>query len=125
MNWPRISAFLLLLIVINPLMVSGFAALENGGIYHFKCMGHIDGNRWLDGVTQENRVWLAPTTTGGYTGTSWQAIEVEPGIYHLKCMGHIDGNRWLDGVTQENRVWLAPTTTGGYTGTSWQAIKVE
>jgi len=104
--------------------MSGLGALENGGIYHFKCMGHIEGNRWLDGVTQENRVWLAPTTTGGYTGTNWQAIEVEPGVYHLKCLGHIEGNRWLDGVTQENRVWLAPTTTGGYTGTSWQAIKV-
>jgi hypothetical protein len=51
--------------------------LVNGGVYHFKCLGDIEGNRWLDGRTQDGTVGLAPTTTGGYTGTSWQAIKVE------------------------------------------------
>ncbi len=46
------------------------------GIYHFKCMGDVEGNRWLDGRTIDSSVGLAPTTTGSYTGTSWQALGV-------------------------------------------------
>ena len=99
--------------------------LVNGGVYHLKCLGDIEGNRWLDGRTQDGSVGLAPTTEGVYTGTKWQAIEVEPGIYHLKCLGDIEGNRWLDGRTQDGSVGLAPTTEGVYTGTKWQAIEVE
>ena len=56
----------------------GCRVLADGGIYHFKCMGAIEGNRWLDGRTNDGSVGLAPTTTGGYTGTSWQALEVTP-----------------------------------------------
>jgi hypothetical protein len=99
--------------------------LADGGIYHLKCLGDIEGNRWLDGRTQDGSVGLAPTTEGFYTGTKWQAIEVEPCIYHFKCLGDIEGNRWLDGRTQDGSVGLAPTTEGFYTGTKWQPIEVE
>jgi hypothetical protein len=89
-----------------------------------KCLGHLDGNRWLDGRTLDGTVGLAPTTQGGYTGTKWQVVNVGRGVVALKCLGHLDGNRWLDGRTLDGTVGLAPTTEGVYTGTKWQVVKV-
>jgi hypothetical protein len=125
MDKRTIFVIFLFFFAVTPLVMIGCGVLADGGIYHFKCLGDVEGNRWLDGRTNNGSVGLAPTTTGSYTGTSWQALEVEPGIYHIKCLGDVEGNRWLDGRTNNGSVGLAPTTTGSYTGTSWQALEVE
>ena len=36
-----------------------------------ECLGHLFGNRWLDGRPAEGTVGLAPRTDGGFTGTRW------------------------------------------------------
>jgi predicted nucleic acid-binding Zn ribbon protein len=93
---------------------------QNGDQVYLKCMGHIDGPRWLDGRTANGTVGLAPTTKGGYTGTRWEVSIIGNNQISLKCMGHINGSRWLDGRTANGTVGLAPTTRGGYTGTRWE-----
>ena len=78
---------------------------------HLKCLGDQPGNRWLDGVTAESRVQLAPTTTGVFTGTYWQAVPVSGAADQitLKCLGTgVEGNRWLFGRPDDGSVGLAP-----------------
>jgi hypothetical protein len=40
-----------------------------------ECMGHLPGNRWLDGRTQDGTVGLAPHTKPPFTGTRWQVVK--------------------------------------------------
>lgn len=39
-----------------------------------KCLGHVDGPRYLDGRTHDGTVWLAPGTNAPYTGTKWEVV---------------------------------------------------
>ncbi|MDB5099503.1 MAG: peptidase [Cyanobacteria bacterium RYN_339] len=96
------------------------AFLAEGAAISLKCLGTVPGNRWLDGVTQENKVVLSPETGGYYTGTRWQVHRRGGDDINLECLGTVPGNKWLDGVTQENKVVLSPTFTGFYTGTKWR-----
>ena len=43
-------------------------------VFLFECLGHIPGNRWLDGLTQTGQVQLAPTAGGNFTGTRWKVL---------------------------------------------------
>jgi hypothetical protein len=115
------------LLFLGLLMLSGLsvATLESSEMYNFKCLGHIEGPRWLDGRTADGTVGLAPSTGDPYTGTKWQAFEVDDGIYTFKCLGHIEGPRWLDGRTADGTVGLAPSTGDPYTGTKWQAFEAS
>jgi hypothetical protein len=93
--------------------------LMAGQIVILKCLGNIDGPRYLDGRTGDGTVGLAPVTTGVFTGTQWAVEDAGEGAVYLKCLGNIDGPRYLDGRTGDGTVGLAPVTTGIYTGTRW------
>jgi hypothetical protein len=100
-------------------------------IWHFKCLGDIEGPRWLNGRIGDASVGLAPSpavfTTNPNQGTRWWVTEVEPGIYNLRCLevGDFEKPRMLDGRTGDGSVGLAPSTDYPYTGTKWQAIAAQ
>jgi len=105
----------------TPTVVS---VLRDGDIVALKCLGDIEGPRWLDGRTGDGTVGLAPQLGGGYTGTKWRVTEVGNNVIALECLGHIEGSRWLDGRTGDGTVGLAPQTSG-YTGTRWEVVHLE
>jgi hypothetical protein len=98
------------------------------GQMSFKCLGTIETQpttrRYLDGVTAEGSVQLAPSRAGVYTGTYW-----EVSVYSftrqeilLRCLGTgTGGNRYLIGRGGGN-VGLAPEGVGP-PGTRWKAEK--
>ncbi|NMG18923.1 hypothetical protein [Brasilonema bromeliae] len=86
-------------------------ALENQGV--------INGSKWLDGVTADDSVKLAPNTKGGYTGTKWTINILGDGVVALDNQGK---SKWLDGVTADGSVRLAPNTEGN-TGIRWRISK--
>jgi hypothetical protein len=90
-----------------------------------KCLGDIEGPRWLDGRTADGTVGLAPNTNRPFTGTRWQVLEVGDNIVALKCLGDIGGPRWLDGRTADGTVGLAATTEPSFTGTKWEVVPID
>ena len=93
------------------------------GVIALKCLGDIEGARWLDGRTANGTVGLAPNTNKPFTGTRWQVVQVEDNnlrIVALKCLGNLEGPRWLDGRTTNGTVGLASTTEPPFTGTRWE-----
>jgi hypothetical protein len=46
---------------------------NNPNIVALKCLGDIEGPRWLDGRTGNGTVGLASTTQPPFTGTKWEA----------------------------------------------------
>ena len=46
---------------------------NNPNIVALKCLGDIEGARWLDGRTTNGTVGLASTTEPPFTGTKWEA----------------------------------------------------
>jgi hypothetical protein len=45
------------------------------GVVGLKCLGNVDGPRWLDGRTGQGTVGLAPNTPtpdGGFSGAAWK-----------------------------------------------------
>jgi len=45
---------------------------NNPDIVALKCLGAIEGPRWLDGRTRDGSVGLAPRTDPPFTGTKWE-----------------------------------------------------
>ena len=45
---------------------------NNPKIVRLKCLGAVEGPRWLDGRTHDGTVWLAPRTDPPFTGTKWE-----------------------------------------------------
>jgi hypothetical protein len=107
----------------TPVSVATKDLLKDGDVVALKCLGHIEGPRWLDGRTGNGTVGLAPQLGGAYTGTKWQVFKVGDNIFNLKCLGDREGPRWLDGRTGNGIVGLAPELGGMYTGTRWQAFE--
>jgi hypothetical protein len=99
--------------------------LKHGYRVAFKCLGHRNGPRWLDGHTQDGTVGLAPSLSKQYSGTKWAVVRAGEGIVALKCMGLVEGNRWLDGRTVEGKVGLAPHTNKPFSGTRWQVVEAD
>ncbi|MBD2121350.1 D-alanyl-D-alanine carboxypeptidase family protein [Trichocoleus sp. FACHB-262] len=105
----------------------GFPPPVNGGLplepgtYFLKCLGDVEGPRWLDGRTGDGTVGLAPNTDPPYTGIKWEVtFDEAASAYRFKCLGDVEGPRWLDGRTGDGTVGLAPNTDPPYTGTKWQ-----
>lgn len=95
------------------------------GIYSLKCLGTIEGPRFLNGITAEARVDLAPRVGGNFSGTIWEITYDETAsAYRFRCQGNIEGARFLNGVTAEARVDLAPSPGGEFSGTNWEAAPV-
>jgi hypothetical protein len=44
----------------------------NPDIVALKCLGNVEGRRWLDGRTADGSAGLAPTTDPPFTGTRWE-----------------------------------------------------
>lgn len=107
----------------EPQKITSTSQLKVGDIISLRCDGTTEGNRWLDGKTEDASVWLAPSTGGIYSGTKWQVYSVN-GYYALKCLGTYEGKgwRWLDGNTATNVVALAPDTGVVYSGTQWNIL---
>ncbi len=91
----------------------------------FKCLGHLDGPRFLDGHTHDGVVGLAPKLARPFTGTKWHVFSGGNGSIALKCLGELAGNRWLDGRTHDGSVGLAPTSQRPFTGTRWQVVALD
>ncbi len=87
-----------------------------------RCLGNVEGPRFLDGRTGNGSVGLAPQTGGHFTGTHWTVIDDGGANLILKCMGDVNGPRFLDGRTGNDSVGLAPDFEGNFTGAHWQAI---
>jgi hypothetical protein len=91
----------------------------------FKCEGQLEGPRWLDGLTREGKVNLAPSYGGNYTGTRWRVLDVTVNGNlvgsSIVCQGNAPGNRYLNGRTgTRTDVDLAPSVGGIFTGTIWK-----
>lgn len=93
-------------------------------IVALKCLGNIEGARWLNGRTSDGTVGLVPELNKNVPGTKWSMQRVLDGQginqgIALKCLGPIEGPRWLDGRTKDGSVGLALGTGGQFTGTRW------
>ncbi|BBD66756.1 hypothetical protein NIES4072_59690 [Nostoc commune NIES-4072] len=88
-------------------------ALENQGVIN-------NNSKWLDGVTVDGSVKLAPSTESPYTGTHWRIKTLSDGVVALDNQGK---SKWLDGVTEDGSVKLAPNIGKNYTGTHWRISK--
>jgi hypothetical protein len=52
--------------------------LQGGyNIVALRCLGDIDGPRWLNGKTADGTVGVAPTTEPPFTGTKWEVIPID------------------------------------------------
>jgi hypothetical protein len=100
--------------------------LTHGRRVALKCLGNVNGPRWLDGRTANGTVGLAPKMgVKQFSGTQWLVARRGDGIVSLKCLGAVEGSRWLDGRTGNGTVGLAPNTNAPYSGTAWQVIDGE
>jgi hypothetical protein len=101
----------------------------DSAVITLRCLGTIEGSRFLDGRTADGTVGLAPTTDQTrFSGTRWQ-VRKSDDVITLRCMGDIGppfgGPRFLDGRTADGTVGLAAETTGVFTGTRWDIQEVE
>ena len=94
-----------------------------GNSIALKCLGNIDGPRFLDGRTGNGSVGLAPVTDPPFSGTRWLVVDGDVvGQVILKDLGDVDGPRFLDGRTGDGSVGLAPNTNTPFSGTRWEVI---
>src|SRR5215470_17173693 len=99
--------------------------LRPGNDVSLRCMGNVNGPRFLDGRTANATVGLAPDLSRKFSGTKWHVMSGGNGYIVLKCMGSVPGNRWLDGRTAGGTVGLAPNTNKPFTGTHWQVVPLD
>jgi hypothetical protein len=92
-----------------------------------KCLGSIEGPRFLDGNTSNGIVGLAPNTNEPFSGTRWTVADDGNSRLLLRCMGKADGGqffpnaRFLDGRTHNGTVGLAPHPDLPFSGAHWEA----
>lgn len=94
-------------------------------IYSLKCLGAVNGPRFLDGRTANGSVALVPDLVKPFSGTKWQLLRAGGDQVAFKCRGNVEGTRWLDGNTIAGKVGLAPHTREPFSGTRWQIIEVS
>jgi hypothetical protein len=86
-----------------------------------RCLGDIEGPRFLEGHSAVGTVGFAPSTATPYIETSWELNRTPAGLYTLRCLGPSEGPRYLDGRTADGTVGLAPDTDPSTrSGTYWQ-----
>ena len=112
-------------ILLFPARWLSASVLEAGHEVSFRCLGNVNGPRFLDGRTENGSVGLAPDLGKRFSGTKWHVFNGGGGHIVLKCMGSIEGNRWLDGRTQNGSVGLAPSSNRPFTGTRWQVVPLD
>lgn len=106
--------------------------LKIGSRITLKCLGHVDGPRFLDGRTADGTVGLAPEANQDVSGAFWE-VRGEPNAVLLRCAGHIPGPRFLDGRTADGTVGLIPAVKQdglfdepdpALTGARWSVLDV-
>ncbi len=92
-------------------------------VVKLKCLGDVDGPRFLDGRTGDGSVGLALTADtnpgGDLSGTRWGLSTVSAEAATVECFGSSPGPKFLDGRTGDGTVGLAPNTDG-LSGTKWE-----
>jgi len=101
------------------------ATLEFKKTYSLRCLGNVQGPRYLDGRTANGTVGLVARLVKPFSGTKWQLLNAGNGAVAFRCLGDVEGPRWLDGRTADGSVGLAPNTRPPFTGTRWQIIEVN
>ena len=112
-------------ILLLPEQLQAQSLLRAGNDVSLRCLGNVNGPRFLDGRTANATVGLAPDLSKRFSGTKWHVMSGGRGSIVLKCMGNVPGNRWLDGRTAGGTVGLAPNTNQPYTGTHWQVVPLD
>jgi hypothetical protein len=110
------------LILWLPESLQAETVLKPGNDVSFRCLGNVNGPRYLDGHTADGSVGLAPELGKKFSGTRWHVFYGGVGAIALQCKGTRPGSRWLDGRTANGTVGLAPTNQMPYTGTRWQIV---
>ena len=96
--------------------------LRPGNDVSLRCLGNVNGPRYLDGRTADGSVGLAPDLSKKFSGTKWHVYNGGNGSIALLCKATGQGSHWLDGRTGNGTVGLAPTNQKPYTGTRWQVV---
>ena len=113
-------------VLLLPEEVQAAGILSPGNNVSFKCLGSIQGPRYLDGRTANATVGLAPNLSTKFSGTKWRVLNGgAPDVVALRCMGTENGSRFLNGRTQDGSVDLAPHTNRPYTGTRWRVVALD
>lgn len=103
------------------------------GIYTLECLGNLrkKGEQFfLNGITREGLVNLAPRVDSYFSGTIWEIIYNEAErIYQLKCLGRLNGVRLLNGKTAERELTLVPSAEeigaeNELSGTKWKVFPI-
>lgn len=121
-------------VTFNPMNWDDFFGPKfNGNTSVFlKCLGSVDGPRWLDGRTQSSGVGLAPEISDGFSGTLWRCrrlpddFNANRKVVTLQCLGLVEGNRWLDAYTVDGSVYLSPANVSvneRLSGTRWEILQ--
>jgi hypothetical protein len=101
------------------------AGLPVGKTVFLRCLGTVEGPRYLDGRTRDGSVGLAPHTRRPFSGTRWRVVNAGNGAVALECRGDVEGPRWLDGRTADGSVGLAPNRNRPFTGTRWEVLEIN
>jgi hypothetical protein len=112
-------------VLLLPERLLGATLLRPGNDVSLRCLGNVNGPRFLDGRTGSGSVGLAPKLTPEFSGTKWHVFGGGGGNIALKCMGNVEGNRWLDGRTANGTVGLAPSLNRPFTGTRWEVVPLD
>lgn len=121
-------------VTFNPMnWTDFFGSRLNGDAFVFiKCLGSVEGPRWLDGRTQSGSVGLASKVSGNFTGTLWRCRRLPDDfnrgrqVVTLQCQGAVEGNRWLDAYTGDGSAYLAPANVSvdpRLSGTRWEILQ--
>jgi outer membrane protein assembly factor BamB len=104
------------------------AQLANDDIVTIQTEGNIPGPSWLDAITGNGTVALAPQFGGDvFSGTWWQIARHDNAI-SFRSLGRDVGPTtpvWLDGRTADGTVGLAPNFAPPFTGASWRIVPFE
>ncbi len=112
-------------ILLLPEQLLADSLLRPGNDVSLRCLGNVNGPRFLDGRTANATVGLAPELSKKFSGTKWHIFSGGAGSIALQCRGSVPGNRWLDGRTAAGTVGLAPNTNKPFTGTRWQVVPLD
>ena len=108
--------------------ITNEAELANDDVVAIQTEGNIAGRSWLDAVTGNGTVALAPDFGGDVlTGTFWQIARHDNAI-SFRTLGRAVAPTtpvWLDGDTVHGTVGLAPNFRPPFTGASWRLTSFQ
>jgi hypothetical protein len=95
-----------------------------------KCMGSVHNPKYvyLNGLTADGKVELAPDTKGAFSGTHWEEVVQQDGTIAFRCLGTNKNPKYefLNGLTRSGGVNLTgDTREGDASGTHWEAHEVR